>query len=182
MIHQCRLSSFLLGETSKILISSPNRTPTSDSPCRKVTMGTSNLSAELKPKAILSTPTGNKKSPSATISKWNSQSGSKFLMKTAKRILNSLARPIQLWEISWVPTTKQWYLTLKMRRGRKLGKLLFVHKKFNNLHVFCHLMIDSLKMKWKGGKIANVDSFFDFWDKSDPYLKFMKVRQDNTFI
>lgn len=37
-------------------------------------------------------------------------------------------------------------------------------------------------MKWKGGKIANVDSFFDFFDKSDPYLKFMKVREDNTFI
>lgn len=37
-------------------------------------------------------------------------------------------------------------------------------------------------MKWKGGKIANVDSYFDFWDKSDPYLKFLKVRQDNTFI
>lgn len=37
-------------------------------------------------------------------------------------------------------------------------------------------------MKWRGRKIANVDSFFDFFDKSDPYLKFMKVRQDNTFI
>lgn len=37
-------------------------------------------------------------------------------------------------------------------------------------------------MKWKGGKIANVDSFFDFFDKSDPYLKFSKVRSDNTFI
>lgn len=43
-------------------------------------------------------------------------------------------------------------------------------------------MLDSLVMKWRGRKIANVDSFFDFFDKSDPYLKFMKVRQDNTFI
>lgn len=40
----------------------------------------------------------------------------------------------------------------------------------------------SLQMKWRGGKIANVDSFFDFFDKSDPYLKFSKVRSDNTFI
>lgn len=37
-------------------------------------------------------------------------------------------------------------------------------------------------MKWKGKKIANVDSSFDFWDKSDPYLKFMKLRTDNTMI
>jgi len=32
-------------------------------------------------------------------------------------------------------------------------------------------------MKWRGGNIANVDSIFDFWDKSDPYLKFMKVKK-----
>jgi hypothetical protein len=42
-------------------------------------------------------------------------------------------------------------------------------------------MLESFNMKWKGGKIANVDSFFDFWDKSDPYLKFLKIRPDNTF-
>lgn len=28
----------------------------------------------------------------------------------------------------------------------------------------------------------NTDSWFDFWDKSDPYLKFLKIRSDNTFI
>jgi hypothetical protein len=28
----------------------------------------------------------------------------------------------------------------------------------------------------------NTDSFFDFWDKSDPYLKFLKIRSDNTYI
>ncbi len=28
----------------------------------------------------------------------------------------------------------------------------------------------------------NTDSIFDFWDKSDPYLKFLKVRDDNTYI
>ncbi len=27
-----------------------------------------------------------------------------------------------------------------------------------------------------------MDSWFDFWDKSDPYLKFMKIREDNSFI
>lgn len=37
-------------------------------------------------------------------------------------------------------------------------------------------------MKWTGKKIANVDSFFDFFDKSDPYLKFLKIRGDNTYI
>jgi hypothetical protein len=38
------------------------------------------------------------------------------------------------------------------------------------------------KMKWKAVKLMNTDSFFDFWDKSDPYLKFIKIRSDNTFI
>ena len=28
----------------------------------------------------------------------------------------------------------------------------------------------------------NTDSWFDFWDKSDPYLKFLKIRQDNTLV
>lgn len=37
-------------------------------------------------------------------------------------------------------------------------------------------------MKWKAVKLMNTDSFFDFWDKSDPYLKFIKIRSDNTFI
>lgn len=37
-------------------------------------------------------------------------------------------------------------------------------------------------MKWKSRKLMNTDSWFDFWDKSDPYLKFLKVRSDNSFI
>jgi hypothetical protein len=32
-------------------------------------------------------------------------------------------------------------------------------------------------MNWRGGKIANVDSAFDFWDKSDPYLKFLRIKK-----
>ena len=38
------------------------------------------------------------------------------------------------------------------------------------------------KMKWRASKLMNTDSFFDFWDKSDPYLKFLKIRGDNSFI
>ena len=38
------------------------------------------------------------------------------------------------------------------------------------------------QMKWKGHKLMNTDSFFDFWDKSDPYLKFLKIRSDNSFL
>lgn len=37
-------------------------------------------------------------------------------------------------------------------------------------------------MKWKARKLMNTDSWFDFWDKSDPYLKFMKIRSDNSYI
>lgn len=37
-------------------------------------------------------------------------------------------------------------------------------------------------MKWKGVKLMNTDSIFDWWDKSDPYLKFLKIRSDNSFL
>ena len=37
-------------------------------------------------------------------------------------------------------------------------------------------------MKWRAEKLYNTDSFFDFWDKSDPYIKFIKIRDDNTYI
>ena len=37
-------------------------------------------------------------------------------------------------------------------------------------------------MKIKAEKLLNVDSFFDFWDKSDPYIRFIKIRNDNTYI
>lgn len=37
-------------------------------------------------------------------------------------------------------------------------------------------------MNWRAKKLLNTDSFFDFWDKSDPYLKFLKIRTDNSFI
>ena len=37
-------------------------------------------------------------------------------------------------------------------------------------------------MKWKAHKLMNTDSFFDFWDKSDPFLRFMKIREDNSHL
>jgi len=37
-------------------------------------------------------------------------------------------------------------------------------------------------MDWRAGKIANVDSIFDFWNKNNSYLKFMKIRGDNTYV
>ena len=37
-------------------------------------------------------------------------------------------------------------------------------------------------MKWSARALMNTDSWFDWWDKSDPYLKFLKIRKDNTLI
>ena len=37
-------------------------------------------------------------------------------------------------------------------------------------------------MKFKAKKLMNTDSFFDFWDKSDPFLIFKKIRNDNSLI
>lgn len=37
-------------------------------------------------------------------------------------------------------------------------------------------------MKWKALKVMNTDSMFDWWNKSDPYLKFLKIRSDNSLI
>ena len=37
-------------------------------------------------------------------------------------------------------------------------------------------------MQFTAQKLYNTDSFFDFWDKSDPYLKFLKVRDDNSMV
>jgi hypothetical protein len=45
-----------------------------------------------------------------------------------------------------------------------------------------NIILAELVMKWKALKLMNTDSVFDFLDKSDPYLKFIKIRQDNTYI
>ncbi len=39
-----------------------------------------------------------------------------------------------------------------------------------------------IKMAIRATKLANTDSWFDFWDKSDPYLKVIKKRKDGTKI
>ena len=36
-------------------------------------------------------------------------------------------------------------------------------------------------MKWRAEDLYNTDSWFDFWDKSDPYLKMFRANQDNTY-
>lgn len=37
-------------------------------------------------------------------------------------------------------------------------------------------------MKWKAANLINTDSYFNFWDRSDPYLKLFKNRKDNTWV
>ena len=61
------------------------------------------------------------------------------------------------------------------QQGKPAGKLIIRAEKVEQSNL-------DMSMRWKGVKVANVDSHFDFVDKSDPYLKFIKVRQDNTFV
>ena len=42
--------------------------------------------------------------------------------------------------------------------------------------------LEFVTMKWKAEKLTNTDSYFDWWNKSDPYLKFLKIREDNSYI
>ena len=39
-----------------------------------------------------------------------------------------------------------------------------------------------MNLKFRAEKLLNVDSVFDFWDKSDPFLKFFKIRNDNSVV
>ena len=73
-------------------------------------------------------------------------------------------------------------IEIKDHHGKATGKVIIRAEKVEQSSRIFSWHIDELHMNWKGGKIANVDSRFDFWDKSDPYLKFLKIRQDNTFI
>ena len=43
--------------------------------------------------------------------------------------------------------------------------------------------LDNIRMKWRA-KIPSSASWFSlwWWNRSNSYLKFMKIRQDNTFI
>lgn len=63
--------------------------------------------------------------------------------------------------------------------------LLCEGKPRGKLVVRCEKLVESnnyMRMKYRAQKLMNTDSFFDFWDKSDPYLKFLKLRDDNTFL
>jgi hypothetical protein len=44
------------------------------------------------------------------------------------------------------------------------------------------IISEYIALKFKARKLLNTDSWFDWWDKSDPYLKFLKIRSDNSFI
>ena len=55
-------------------------------------------------------------------------------------------------------------------------------REINRLKLYTIFYKEYLKIKWRAEKLYNTDSFFDFWDKSDPYLKFLKVRTDNSLI
>ena len=35
-------------------------------------------------------------------------------------------------------------------------------------------------MSWKAAKLTNTDSWFNFWKKSDPYLRIFIKRSDNS--
>ena len=73
-------------------------------------------------------------------------------------------------------------LNLTDPHGKETGKIIVRAEKVEQSSRIFFFNADELTMDWKGGKIANVDSHFDFWDKSDPYLKFIKIREDNTLI
>ncbi len=60
--------------------------------------------------------------------------------------------------------------------------LLLEYNRVRRAAVILNVYLEIFSFKWKGRKLMNTDSWFDFWDKSDPYLKFFKVRNDNTLI
>ena len=62
------------------------------------------------------------------------------------------------------------------------GRSLLGVRKLVIQEVLSFLYLVNYEMKWKAVKLMNTDSFFDFWDKSDPYLKFLKIRSDNSFL
>lgn len=60
-------------------------------------------------------------------------------------------------------------------QGKSRGKLIVRCEKVGVTSL-------NYEMKWRAVKLKNVDSVFDFWDKSDPYLKLLKIRADNSYI
>lgn len=37
-------------------------------------------------------------------------------------------------------------------------------------------------MKWRAKNLYNSNSWLCFWSRNDPYLKFFKIRSDNSLI
>ena len=65
---------------------------------------------------------------------------------------------------------------LQLKNQQKnTGKIIVRCEKVNSSNQF-------YIMKWKAKKLMNTDSYFDFWDKSDPYIKLLKIREDNSLI
>ena len=62
------------------------------------------------------------------------------------------------------------------------GKLIVRCQKVEDSNCIFLFYVEYFQMKWSALKLTNTDSFFDFWDKSDPYLKFLKIRDDNTYV
>ena len=54
--------------------------------------------------------------------------------------------------------------------------------KNGRLDMYFFAKLEKICMRWRAEKLKNVDSWFDFWDKSDPYLRFLKIRNDDTNI
>ena len=67
-------------------------------------------------------------------------------------------------------------------KGKKLGKLIIrvesVAESNRKILILFRIYKDEMESK----ETPEYRFIFDFWDKSDPYLKFLKIRTDNTFI
>lgn len=72
-------------------------------------------------------------------------------------------------------------LDLKIQ-NKACGKIIVRCDKIVESNGKGYFYLEFFKMKFKAIKLMNTDSWFDWWDKSDPYLKFLKIREDNTFV
>ena len=63
-----------------------------------------------------------------------------------------------------------------------MGKLIVRCEKIQEGNRKWLIILEFVTMKWKAEKLTNTDSYFDWWNKSDPYLKFLKIREDNSYI
>lgn len=60
-------------------------------------------------------------------------------------------------------------------QSKNMGKLIVRCEKLGVTN-------ENYEFKFRGVKLMNTDSIFDFWDKSDPYIKLLKIRADNSYI